>query len=707
MTPAALQAGLDPARLDAVELAGRGLAADRLLEAEGAGHRIQDWAPDGTVAAPRWTLDPVPYVIDADEFDQLAAAAVERMTVIERVLADCYGPRRLVAERVIAAGELYAAPQFRPTDGGAGMVRRWLTGYAVDVVRDVQGTWHVVDDITDAPNGLGYALLNRSVLARVMGQMTHAVQPASVHDFLGAFRRALGAVSHRPGGRVAVLTSGLGDRAYVEHSYLAARMGYHLVEAGDLVMREGRLWLRSIDQLEPIDVLYRRIEDGRVDPMESHHVGGGAGVPGVVWGARRGGVALANAYGSGLGEATVIRDALAAAAPILTGAASPSLGMWHHQVPAATAPCLVGDRVVDRAVVVRLQVAAGGGDHVVMRGGVGRVHHPADDLRTARSRRAKDVGVVGRVAPIRVTTPSPLEQVDFGHSLAKRVADGLYSLGSAGERVERLARAWRVLSLQAEQDPSLVGSLWEHAAHRMLGAATGAPGWPVPFGAAQAALEPMLGELISEAAGVREYLSASTGRVMARLSAGRNALRAGRLGPDDVDGLLVDLAAFAGLTDESMVRGPGWLFLELGRRSSRALGVIDGVHALRDAAGSDDLAIGADNLLAANESLVAYRRRYRSEVDPAAVVHLLVRDPANPRGVAFQVDRLAEYVATLRWVEGCDVLDQARAALDRHDTNGLGPWLAAIRAPIERLRAAVSERWFLDPVHPTVVGWFR
>ena len=295
------------------ELLDRQRQADRLLDAEGTGHLVHELslATDrhGNSAAARsvsrpWRLDPIPFVIDASDFQQLAKGAIERMQAVDALLADCYGERTLVADGILPAPLLHSLPSFRQV---AGRYRppAWLVHYAVDLIRDARGAWHVVHDLTDAPSGFGYSLLNRSVLARVMPEGLRALGVAAIHDHADALRQALAAVT--PAGRVSprsvVLTPGPADATYVEHSYLATRLGLHLVEGADVVMRAGRLWLRVLDGLEPIDVVYRRVGDAQLDPLEPGHHGGGTGVPGIVWGARAGGVTLANAYGSALAEA--------------------------------------------------------------------------------------------------------------------------------------------------------------------------------------------------------------------------------------------------------------------------------------------------------------------------------------------------------------------------------------------------------------------
>jgi uncharacterized circularly permuted ATP-grasp superfamily protein/uncharacterized alpha-E superfamily protein len=725
---------------DPRELLERQRQADRLLDAEGTGHLVHELslATDrhGNSAAARsvsrpWRLDPIPFVIDAADFQRLAQGAVERMQAVDALLADCYGARSLVADGVLPARLLHSLPSFRQV---AGQYRppAWLVHYGVDLVRDARGAWNVVHDLTDAPSGFGYSLLNRSVLARVMPEGLRALGVAAIHDHADVLRQALAAVT--PLGRVSprsvVLTPGPSDATYVEHSYLATRLGLHLVEGADVVMRAGRLWLRVLDGLEPIDVVYRRVGDAHLDPLEPGHQGGGSGIPGVVWGARAGGITLSNAYGSALAEAPEI-------APFVHEASSRllqrelALPMLPTGAELASSPVFLDGGLEGRPVVLRLQVARVGNEFVVMPGGAGRVLDVGDHPSRPTAQVVKDVWVTGAGARVRhhAHVGSP-PQVDFGGSVPKRVADALYWLGRAAERAEVTARAARVVTTQLEQDPMLptiADGAWAAGAVALLRAAQSLPTASVAFGVSAGdavtaeltstsnAAATQLAALVQEAASVREYLSTTTGRVLGRLARVHAQLADGTVGVDDLDTFLVDLAALSGLMMESTVRGPAWRFLDLGRRLERALAVLGSVE------GALGLAVAgfaqqpvADAVLMAHESLVAYRRRYRSEFDLDAVLDLLLRDDGNPRSLAYQLDRLREHVSGLAWPEGASLVlaasTQSLAGIDDAVVNGrvvsVDAFVLSVRGPLLDLAAAISQRWFADPVNPTLMRGF-
>ncbi len=726
--------------------------ADRLLDAEGAGHLVHELSEElqgsGITAQSRpWRVDPVPLVIEQRVFRELADAVVQRARLLEAVLVDLSGERRLVRRGIVPAQRLYAAPSMRTTMS-AHRPTRWLTHLAVDVARGADGRWRVVQDVVDAASGAGYALLNRSVLARVMPEAMRSSAVAPIAGFSDALRQALSSSAplDRPKPRTVVLGGGPNHSSYIEHSYLATLMGFHLAEAADLVVRANQVWLRALDGLEPVDVVYRRIDDAVLDPL---HAGATGGVPAITWAARAGGVVLANAFGTRVVEELGADTWADAAADELLGETL-ELGIWHEHDGLATSPCWTASAAMPIApghVVLRLHVVLGPEGPVVMAGGNGRVLTPGDHPCDPSSRTSKDVWVVGLPAGglaggwgggVRVGARSPQGQVDFGASVTRRAADGLYWMGRAAERAEVAARAARVIAGQLHQDAGLVTVGRGHWAEGVLALLRSGRGAPVrtaaleggvdgvdatsssPFDRierelddARRAVATQISLLVDEAMAVRPYLSNTTGRVLTRLAAVAADLVAPGARVDDLDMVLVDLAALAGLSMESVVRGPAWRFLDLGRRLERALAILGSIEAAL-APAVDPLAFQplSETLLWTNESLVAYRRRYRSDIELDAVMDLLVHDDANPRSLAFQLDRMREHVASLGW-------EQGRALVERASMGAITPINASIsggrrlqvdalvldtRGPLLELGDSVVERWFSDPVNPMVLG---
>jgi uncharacterized circularly permuted ATP-grasp superfamily protein/uncharacterized alpha-E superfamily protein len=719
------------------ELLERQRQADRLLDAEGAGHMVHELTFEHRVAAGEvhpdssrpWRLDPVPLLLGHDDFEHLALGATQRLRLLEALLVDLAADQSVVRSGALPPEVAYASPILpRPMPSG-----RWIVHYALDVARTATGEWRVVQDLVDTPAGLGYALLNRAVTARVMPDAMRRAGASPIASFAAVLRRGITAQSPagRRSPRTVVLTGGPLHHTYVEQSYLATQMGFHLAEGGDLVVRQNRVWLRALDGVEPVDVIYRRVEDDALDPLVSR--GRTASVPALTWAAQAGGVALANAFGTHLLESPAVRALLPALAGPLLGE-SLMLPQLDADDLLATAPTYSGartDSISPSRVVVRLQVVATPDGITVMRGGVGRVLAADDHPARPTAQLSKDVWVVGGPPPPVLVRPVHHPQVDFGGSVPKRAADALYWMGRAAERAEVGARTIRVIGGQVQQDPSLITlgtGAWSQGALAMLRAAQSKAmtsdtdqlgSLPLvdrlhhELIATQTTVAGHIASLVQEATSVREFLSTTTGRVLGRLTRIRADLLGADAAADDLDIVLVDLAALAGLSLESTVRGPAWRFLDLGRRLERALALCGSLEAGIGVA-SDPLSFQplAESVLSTNESLVAYRRRYRSDVELTAVVDLLVHDDANPRGLAFQLDRLREHMASLAWREGGELVQRASlgALAPIDDTVVAGRRLSVdamvlgVRGPLLELGAAVAARWFADPVNPMMMG---
>ena len=282
------------------ELARRQRAADRLMVADGAGVVLHE---DAAETLRPWRIDVVPLVMDAATWADLAAGLAERAEVLAAVTADLFGPRLLLSEGIVPVEALAG----HATYPALGVVRRAeaprLTVAGADVVVDAGGAFRVVADATDVPGGDGHALLARSISARVLPRARPSL----------GLRRTTGPTPGRcgrcspaaaPAGqaspRIVVVTGPPDEPGYVENSYLATQLGYDLAESGDVVVRGGRAWLRSLEGLEQIDVLLRRVPETALDPVEDDRVAG-AGVAGVVEAVRDHGVAVVNPHGAGRG----------------------------------------------------------------------------------------------------------------------------------------------------------------------------------------------------------------------------------------------------------------------------------------------------------------------------------------------------------------------------------------------------------------------
>ncbi len=318
----AMLAGLGPD-----EIGRRFAAADRHVRDSGVFYRVYE-EPAG--AERPWPLSHVPLLIDASEWQALKAGLVQRAELLEAVLADAYGPARLVREGRLPAAVIAGNPEFlRPLVGVAPRGGAHLRFYAVDLGRSRAGRWWVLGDRTQAPSGAGYALENRLALSRAMPDIYRELKVERLAPFFQAFQAELSALNRRDDSRVCVLTPGPMNETYFEHAYLARYLGFLLVEGEDLTVRDDGVFIRTVSGLKRAEVLVRRLDADFTDPLELN-ARSRLGVPGLVQAVRDGTVAIANALGSGVVEARAMLSFLPALAPVVLGAdlALPNVATW-------------------------------------------------------------------------------------------------------------------------------------------------------------------------------------------------------------------------------------------------------------------------------------------------------------------------------------------------------------------------------------------
>lgn len=249
-----------------------------------------------------WQLDPVPLILPSDEWKGLSEGIVQRATLLDRILADLYGERRLVADGLIPSSLLHANPNLlRPCHGWTPAGGRWLHHYAADLARGRDGRWRVVADRCETPAGAGYALENRLIVSRVLPEIHRSLHVERLGPFFEALRRSLQEVSPRnvDDPRVVLLTPGPYNATYFEHAYLARHLGITLVQGEDLTVRDNKVYLKALTGLQQVDVIFRRTGGVWCDPLELRG-DSTLGIAGMVQSARAGNVAIVNALGSGL-----------------------------------------------------------------------------------------------------------------------------------------------------------------------------------------------------------------------------------------------------------------------------------------------------------------------------------------------------------------------------------------------------------------------
>jgi uncharacterized circularly permuted ATP-grasp superfamily protein/uncharacterized alpha-E superfamily protein len=259
--------------------------------------------PEGTDRA--WDLDCVPLLITAEEWALIEAGLIQRSRLFNLILADLYGGSQHLLRGGFLPPELvYANPSFlRPCRGVHIPGQVYLHFHACDLGRSPDGQWWVLADRTQSPSGAGYAWENRTVVSRVLPEQ---MRDCRVERLAGFFQQQREMLVHlAPPGRhppsIVLMTPGPYNETYFEHAYLARNLGFPLVEGADLTVRDRRVYLKTIEGLQPVDVILRRVEDWYCDPLELR---GDSllGVSGLVEAARAGNVTVANSLGAGLME---------------------------------------------------------------------------------------------------------------------------------------------------------------------------------------------------------------------------------------------------------------------------------------------------------------------------------------------------------------------------------------------------------------------
>ena len=289
---------------------------------------------DAGVASRPWSLELLPLMIPPGDWAAIEAGAVQRAELLQLMLTDLYGPQRLLHEGLMPPALLLRHPGWlRPMQGVRPPGGMHLYIVAFDLARGPDGRWWVVAQRTQGPSGLGYVLHNRLVISR---QFPEAFRDLRVQHIASSYRRLLDsleqAAAHVAGGdtpRVVLLTPGPYTDTYFEHAYLARYLGLPLVEGGDLTVRGERLFLKTVDGLEPVHGVLRRLDDDWCDPLELRP-DSALGVPGLMQAVRAGTVVMANAPGSAFLESPAIQGFLPAIARRLTGQdlKLPALPTW-------------------------------------------------------------------------------------------------------------------------------------------------------------------------------------------------------------------------------------------------------------------------------------------------------------------------------------------------------------------------------------------
>jgi uncharacterized circularly permuted ATP-grasp superfamily protein/uncharacterized alpha-E superfamily protein len=487
------------------ELGRRWGRAERRIRENGITYNIYS---DPLGANRPWRIDIVPLLIPADEWRYIEAGIIQRAQLLNLVLEDLYGSQDLVAQGHFPAALLYANPAFlRPLVGVLVPPHSYLHMLAVDLARSPDGQWWVLADRTQAPSGSGYALENRTIVSDVLPDIFRTSNVLRLAPVFRAQREALTNLAQCDNPRIVLLTPGPFNETYFEHSYIARYLGFTLVEGADLTVRDRFVYLKTVDGLEQVDVILRRVDDSFCDPLELRS-DSLLGVPGLVDAIVAGNVKVANALGSGLIETAAVMPFLPGLSRHLLGEKLklPSVATWwcgqeyaldwvlnhldsvvvkpafpsggmepvfgaelrqaekgkfaeqlrccpreyvaQEQVALSTAPVWENGRITSRSVVLRSYVLNTGSGWIAIPGGLVRVAEAKGSVVSMqRGGHSKDAWVLwdDPVDTFSMLHPrnEPVELRRVARAVPSSVADNVFWLGRYVERAENIARILR------------------------------------------------------------------------------------------------------------------------------------------------------------------------------------------------------------------------------------------------------------------------
>ncbi|MGE3245702.1 MAG: circularly permuted type 2 ATP-grasp protein [Beijerinckiaceae bacterium] len=667
---------------------------------------------DEFVGARDWPISHVPVVVAENEWRDIEAGLIQRADLLEEVVGDLYGENHLVREGYLPAALIARNPEWlRPLVGVKPTSGHYLHFLAFEIGRGPDGRWWVLGDRTQAPSGAGFALENRVAMTHVYPDLFRRGAIHRLAAFFRAFRDNLQAACLEPDGRAAILTPGPHNETYYEHAYIARYLGLMLLEGEDIVAEKGHLFVRTISGLQPVSVLWRRLDSQWADPLEldEHSRIGTAGLVDVV---RQSNATIINALGTGVLEMRALLAFLPRIASKLLqrDLLMPNIATWwcgqsaeRDYVRQNANKMLIGS-----ALSSKLPLDLGDVGYLA-----GQFLHNAENA-LAEWLAANAGDLVGQELVKLSTTPAMHEGALRPRPMTIRIF------------VARVGSGWKVMPggfarIGATDDPTAIAmrqggstaDVWI-VSDKPVVADTMLPGGDTPHLRMQPTVLP------SRAADNLLWL----GRYVERTEASMRVLRAyhGRINeaPETGSPLLSEIARFMAIynikVDEPLPEGlqtiidsavnsasnirdrfsvDGWLALadlkkSVWRMKAKLTSGDDAAHAmsifLRKITGFSGLVhenmyrfngwrfltIGRsleramnmaqlmqrfsskeapegsfDMLLEVGDSVMAHRRRYSVTTSRETVIDMLVLDPNNPRSVLYQLEQIKEQLALL------------------------------------------------------------
>jgi uncharacterized circularly permuted ATP-grasp superfamily protein/uncharacterized alpha-E superfamily protein len=734
-----------------------------------------------------WPLNPMPVLIGAQEWFDIERGLVQRAELLERVVADIYGPQTLVRDGHLPAALVSGSSRFaRRMVGLQPPGGHFLHIYAVDLARGPTGEWRVLADRVRLPIGIGYALENRLALSRATGGLLASIGAQRQSGFFEALRQGIASNCVRADPRIGLLTPGRFNQSYPEQAHLARHLGFSLVEGRDLVVREGKLFVRTIAGLKRIDALWRWIGTRDIDPL-NFDSRSQIGVPNLVSAAMQG-LVLANWPGAGVLESRAIPAFLPKLADTMLGEPLrlPNAATWwcggaeerahvldnldslvissafHRPVTGlpdghtragstltaseraeiergmarrpmdysaqeivslSTTPTLADGHFEPRGFTLRAFLARdGNGNWVALQGGFARVSQRGD-LRNSLMGLgdiSTDVCIVNPTTPEIPASPPKLEAPAVRREqglIPSQAADNLFWIGRYGERAHQTVRIIRTLIEQVgyaggQSGKSTTVSRLCDLLRDLYAVPKDSKKWtPARIAGTALSDNEQIGSVRALAINGRQIALLLRDRLT------RDSWRAIQRSmpsyiPCDLesmagacDRLVERFAALARLLSDGMSRGPAYNFLDMGICLERGSMILQQVGAMvPGSASAEDLSALLD--IVDGQSL--YRTRYLTMPFIAPVCDILLLDPAQPHGLAYQLARIEEHLSDMPVVREDGMVEeplrlarQMRARLEGLDADQIVPEvLASLQIDLAAISDAIGERYFLQVEEP-------
>ncbi|MBI1238796.1 MAG: hypothetical protein GC199_05585 [Alphaproteobacteria bacterium] len=696
----------DLSRLPAEEVSLRFARGDQYLRDAGVFYRRYG---DEEAADRAWPLSHIPVLIAEEEWTAITQALTQRAELLEAIAADLYGEAHLVRDGILPPALIAASPEWlRPLVGVTPHAGHFLSFLAFEIGRGPDGAWWVLGDRTQAPAGAGFALENRLATTHVFSDLQARASVRPLDDFFRAFREALFAQRPDGNGAAAILSPGPMADTYSEHAYIARHLGLLLLEGEDLAIENGRVHVRTVDGLNPIGLLWRRLDASFADPLELNEHSQ-IGTPGLVSALRNGSVAMVNALGVGVLESRALMAFMPRVCEAVRGEAlkMPNIATWwcgqkaerdyvlanaermmfapalstglpfeaaaqrslanvlgeggrdlagalarrgggivaQEAVQLSTTPAYAGGQLEPRPINLRVFLARTQAGWIAMPGGYARIGR-AGQADVVSMQQGGAVADVWVIGPAAGAPPAP-----------PSVSATPVARSRPGSLPSRAADNLFWLGRYVERAESLMRL--KRAYHVRL-AETGDSQLPVLLhlenfltfrraflDAAPTGISGVLAAALTSAGRVRDRFSVDGWLALNDVTHSARALATlppGHETAHTLNHLLREIAGFFGLVHENMMRTTGWRFMGTGRSLERAMQIASLLGEYTQP-GVPDGAL--DVAIEVGDSAMAHRRLFAMEVNRTNVLDLLAFDLRNPRALLSLLADFKEQVAAL------------------------------------------------------------